>query len=847
MRYLKYVVSTLLAVAAVPWATRPVLAGPAWTSPDRYRVLVTVNPRGVTRKNSPAVVRVDLPASLTAMGGSGTVDESTIEVVGYNASGAPRAFDATRPGYEQYLLPWRTQRYYGVGYVDLSFVMPDQTCTQYALYFDTVQSGLGKPLRYPGLVGDGDFFREDYKRREINACHMDCFADFDGDGDLDLFKGGVEPFVYCWENVGGNRYVERGRLTSDGQPFELPAYSNHRSWLVVHFVDWDHDGDQDFFASFTNGPDIGHIRRYKNVAVPGGRPSFQDLGYLLTQSGQPMGNSWFSTMTVVDWDNDGKQDILSTRDNCLAFHRNLGPDNDMGNIVLADGVYVLANGKPIKMDAPRFSCADLDADGDLDMMCGSQNGEVYWFTNVGTRSNPVFTAGRLIAMYEFMDCYSYPTIADFDGDGLLDFVVGRFWERTHFPEQGRMYGRMYKNVGTATSPRWQARDASNGAPYTEGFQMCDAVRQNGVRAVDWNNDGRTDLIASDTDGFIWYFQNLTNRLFPLFAPGVKINAAGTPIRMLAEGNWGGYARCDVTDWNSDGKKDLLVADGRAWLWLFVNTGNDASPEFGAGQRIYCGSSPIDCGDRGSVLVADWDNDGKKDVLFGDEGGYYWYENTGTDSSPAFTTKRNITFNGQTVTYNRPNMGSYLDWDGDGKKDFIGAEFENSIRLYTNTGMGGTNVVPQFADKEGQAIVVPYSIMTCSGADAKDFNGDGDVDIATGQGHGGSGLRFYERDYINDYTTGLFPIVTLGGVEQGRTIVAAKSLANGSSVLLPKLTVSACFSGFFYAQSSDRLSAIRVQLANHGRVEGEIVDVQGVIQTNSAGERYIAASSVIPNP
>ena len=48
--------------------------------------------------------------------------------------------------------------------------MPDHTCTQYAVYYDTVQSGQGKPQRYRGMVGDGDWFTDGYDRREVNAC-----------------------------------------------------------------------------------------------------------------------------------------------------------------------------------------------------------------------------------------------------------------------------------------------------------------------------------------------------------------------------------------------------------------------------------------------------------------------------------------------------------------------------------------------------------------------------------------------------------------------------------------------------------------------------------------------------
>jgi hypothetical protein len=760
---LKSLLSIALAMSAIGAAQAA--AELEWVSPNRYRVLLTVNSRDIKRSNSPAKADIDFPKALKDAGGRGDFDGNTIEVVAYDSSGKPRTFDSSQDGYEKLLVPCRTQKYYQIDSVTLSFVMPDETCSRYAVYFDTKDSGHGKPQRYSGLVGDGDKFTEGYKRREIAACLFDCFADFDGDGDLDLFVGGTPSTIQCYENEGGGRFVDKGQMTSAGKPFLLTP-DGGRAWATLTFDDWDGDGDQDLFVTLGDGPERIHLLRYENIKDQWVPLTLVPRGPVLSVNGSRLGSD-FAAATFVDWDGDGRRDLMLTRNGMLEFHRNLAVDKAIVNMRFDDGAYVKANGANIVINAARFDFADIDSDGDLDAFAASGEGNMFWFENVGTRTNPVLATGRIIAFFEFLDALGGIKVADFDGDGLLDLAAGRFWERTNWPEQPRLYGCFYKNVGTKTKPRFELRDAYHGGLYTEQFHPCDAVRQNGVRAADWNGDGKTDLIASDTDGYTWFFRNTTNNLFPVYAAGEKLKANGEIIRVPFDLRWCGYARSDVADWNNDGLLDLIVGDIYGRYTVFSNRGSKTSPVLAEGiTQATLDGKEIRGDGRATPLVCDFDNDGKKDLVGGEDGGIMFYRNVGTDDKPKLSPAQTILGRTQ-IQYPRPNMGSFVDWDGDGKKDLLIGEFENKIRFLRNIGSSEPGAVPRFADANGVVLVSAEggSTQLVSGVDAKDFNGDGDVDILTGQGHGGSNLRFYEHDYVDDWVNGTFPVVALGKAEK----------------------------------------------------------------------------------
>jgi len=786
---------------------------PEWSSPNRFRILLSADPKGVVpRSHSPtAPLRLDFQAHLRNLGAAGRFDEHTVEAMAYDAQGKPQVYDASRSGYERYLLPWRIDQYYGMEEVDLVFVMPDHLHLQYAVYFDTLDSGRGRPDRYPGIVGDGDFFRQQFGRREIGPSKFGDLADLDGDGDLDLFEGGVEPFIYCYENlhdqVGQHRMVPRGRLTSGGQVL-MPSRNlgSNRAWMTVTLYDWDHDGDQDLFPTCNDGPDIGHVLFFRNTGAPGGRTEFTRVDRMYTAGGQPLGGGaqagWFPTPTFVeDWDGtgDGLTDVIMARGGYLYLHRNLGPDGPT-DFRLADGVRLQAGGADIELLTPRVDCADLDGDGDLDLVATTHGAAewanasvVYWYRNTGTRRAPQFAAP--VGIGQMRHYYGGVKVGDFlEDDGLLDIAAGTFWKVNAKHGLPKSFGGGMNNLGPLSEPAVSLVLANGGALYTEQFQKCDAGQQNGGRAGDLDNDGDFDLVASTTDGLVLFFRNTNNNLYPVFAPPVNLMISGLePSPVEVYGPESGYARLDIADWNNDGLPDLLVGDEEARVFCFLNDGADHDPPtFHPGVQIYANGKPIDGLGRGSVLVCDWNGDGRKDLIMGmapkdnvssadqdwpyqdgdnnksDDEGFLYYQNIGSDADPVLAYPSWVRAGGQIISYTRPNLGSFADWDGDGKKDFIACEFEGNVRFYRNTGTS----VPQLTPPAGTIVIQPFcKTQMISGADCLDWRGDGDLDIITGQGHGGSGLRFYERDYINDfvnqtvYGNDTFPVATITAAER----------------------------------------------------------------------------------
>ena len=127
--------------------------------------------------------------------------------------------------------------------------------------------------------------------------------------------------------------------------------------------------------------------------------------------------------------------------------------------------------------------ADVDGDGDLDAVVGEKNGNLNYYQNQGTASNPNYmevTGSSNPFNGIDVGSYSTPTFADVDGDGDLDAVMGEI--------NGNL--KYYQNQGTATNPNYVEVTGSNNP-----FNGFDVGANSTPTFADVDGDGDLDAVV----------------------------------------------------------------------------------------------------------------------------------------------------------------------------------------------------------------------------------------------------------------------------------------------------------------------------------------------------------------
>ena len=99
---------------------------------------------------------------------------------------------------------------------------------------------------------------------------------------------------------------------------------------------------------------------------------------------------------------------------------------------------------------------------------------------------------------------------------------------------------------------------------------------------------------------------------------------------------GERATFDIVDWNNDGRSDLVVGSRDGEVREYLNRATSGLPDLASPIVVQAGSDDlVDQSGRSSVAVFDLDGDGRKDLVVGDtNGAIVFYRNIGTDVAPA---------------------------------------------------------------------------------------------------------------------------------------------------------------------------------------------------------------------
>jgi len=305
--------------------------------------------------------------------------------------------------------------------------------------------------------------------------------------------------------------------------------------------------------------------------------------------------------------------------------------------------------------------------------------------------------------------------------------------------------------------------------------------------VDWNNDGRKDLIVGESYGGapVRIYLNTGTDAAPTFGSYSKLKVGGTDFSASQQ------AMPEIVDWNNDGKKDMLCGEVNGRVYLLINTGTDAAPSFSSKPFIQNGGGTLDVGSRSAPVAVDWNQDGKKDLILGDSSGRVrFFENKGTDAAPSFNGSVFLRGGGSTIdigSYSRPEVA---DWNNDGALDLLcGSRDYDAGDPPGGVWFFAGNFMSYSYDGDGDGLPDGWEretfgdTDTSSGAPGQDTDGDGMTDrdeyvAGCGANNGGSVLA---ASYEGMERTGrwMSDILTWPSVE-GRvyTIQQSQGLAGG---------------------------------------------------------------------
>jgi len=206
-----------------------------------------------------------------------------------------------------------------------------------------------------------------------------------------------------------------------------------------------------------------------------------------------------SYQTVVDWDNNGAQDLLvGAGDGGIYIYKNIGtnPDNTP---IFDNGTLVLNDAQTGDRATPVMT--DWDGNGTQDLLVGNLAGNIQIYKNDGSNNFTFFSNLKVDLLDYDIGSRAAPRIYDWNGDQVKDILVGEL--------SGNIY--YLQNLGTNDAPVFDSAEKLlllNGDPLrylTDIGNPSYSVPRSRFDVTDWNNDGYADILVGGQDGRVMLF------------------------------------------------------------------------------------------------------------------------------------------------------------------------------------------------------------------------------------------------------------------------------------------------------------------------------------------------------